>query len=123
MRALARLCLVGHSGLQVFAGGHRRTRAESLPERELEAGVRGRLAGETQSANRAGLHVDPERAQEPPHVTLQLSWRSTPSVKTDAYRRLEKRLTRSTRQRHFAGKRLFVDYAACVAAIDGRSGE
>jgi transposase len=39
------------------------------------------------------------------------------------YRRWEKRLKRSMRQRHFAGEKLFVDYAGRTVPIHGRGGE
>jgi hypothetical protein len=41
----------------------------------------------------------------------------------EIYRRWEKRLKRSMRQRHFAGEKLFVDYDGRTVPIYGRSGE
>jgi hypothetical protein len=39
------------------------------------------------------------------------------------YRRWQKRLQRSMRQRHFAGEKIFVDYAGRTVPIYARSGE
>jgi len=62
-------------------------------------------------------------------VTLQLLWEEHAerygaaayrrSAFCDIYRRWEKRLNRSMRQRHFAGEKLFVDYAGRTVPIYG----
>ena len=67
------------------------------------------------------------------HVTLQLLWEEYAeghgaaayrrSTFCDIYRRWEKRLKRSMRQRHFAGEKLFVDYAERTVPIYGARGE
>jgi transposase len=66
-------------------------------------------------------------------VTLQLLWEEYAerygatayrrSAFCEIYRRWERRLKRSMRQRHFAGEKLFVDYAGRTVPIYGRSGE
>jgi transposase len=66
-------------------------------------------------------------------VTLQLLWEEYAgrygaaayrrSAFCQSYRRWQKRLKRSMRQRHFAGEKLFVDYAGRTVPIYARSGE
>ena len=67
------------------------------------------------------------------HVTLQLLLEEYTaeygaaayqrSAFCQIYRDWAKRLKRSMRQRHFAGEKLFVDYAGRTVPIYGRSGE
>ncbi len=67
------------------------------------------------------------------HVTLQLLWEEYAgrygavayrrSAFCQIYRRWEARLKRSMRQRHFAGEKLFVDYAGRTVPIYGPRGE
>jgi transposase len=96
--------------------------AETLSELELERRVFGPVL-----ASKPGPLVPPDCAwihgelKRHRHVTLQLLWEEyagrfgTAAYKRSAfclfYRRWAKRLKRSMRQRHFAGEKLFVDYA------------
>ena len=67
------------------------------------------------------------------HVTLQLLWEEYSaehgaaayqrSAFCQIYRDWEKRLKRSMRQRHFAGEKMFVDYAGRTVPIYGYGGE
>src|SRR5688572_14220301 len=96
--------------------------AEALSEAELEQ----RLFG-SEPAKKPGALVSPDCAwihselKRHRHVTLQLLWEEYAaqhgsaayrrSAFCEIYRRWEKRLKRSMRQRHFAGEKLFIDYA------------
>jgi transposase len=102
--------------------------AESLPENELEQ----RLFGPP-GPGKPGLFAPPDCAwihtelKRHRHVTLQLLWEEYcerhgagaygRSAFCQIYRRWEKRLKRSMRQRHFAGEKLFVDYAGRTVPI------
>src|ERR1700730_5463609 len=104
----------------VRACGIEAAEAETLPEVELER----RVFGPT-LAGKSGAFVAPDCAwihgelQRHRHVTLQLLWEEYAgrygvaayrrSAFCQIYRRWEKRLKRSMRQRHFAGEKLFVD--------------
>ena len=104
--------------------------AETLAEHELERRVFGAAA-----APKAGALVPPDCAwihgelKRHRHVTLQLLWEEyrerygeaayRRSAFCQIYRRWEKRLKRSMRQRHFAGEKLFVDYAGRTVPIYG----
>jgi transposase len=87
-------------------------------------------AGALVAPDCAWIHNELKRHR---HVTLQLLWEEYAQRYSDAayrrsafceiYRRWEKRLKRSMRQRHFAGEKLFVDYAGRTVPIYGRSGE
>jgi transposase len=67
------------------------------------------------------------------HVTLQLLWEEYAaqhgpaaykrSAFCEHYHRWERRLRRSMRQRHFAGEKLFVDYAGRTVPIYGATGD
>jgi hypothetical protein len=108
--------------------------AESLSEVELEQ----RVFGPTLSG-KPGAFVAPDCAwihgelKRHRHVTLQLLWEEYEgrygaaayrrSAFCQIYRRWEKRLKRSMRQRHFAGEKLFVDYAGRTVPIYGARGE
>lgn len=108
--------------------------AESLSEAELELRVFGppqpAKPGALVAPDCAWIHNELKRHR---HVTLQLLWEEYAqrygkaayrrSAFCEIYRRWEKRLKRSMRQRHFAGEKLFVDYAGRTAPIYGRSGE
>jgi transposase len=107
--------------------------AEALSEAELEQ----RLFGSMPLAKPvrfvppdcAWIHQELKRHR---HVTLQLLWEEYSaqhgaaayrrSAFCQIYRRWEARLKRSMRQRHFAGEKLFVDYAGRTVPIYGRSG-
>ena len=109
--------------------------AETLAEAELERRVFGpALAGEGRGVRGAGLRLDPRRAQAPPARDaaaavggVRASRYGVAAYRRSAfcqiYRRWEKRLKRSMRQRHFAGEKLFVDYAGRTVPIYGRGGE
>ena len=74
----------------------------------------------------AWMHTELKRHK---HVTLQLLWEEYHtahgalalrySAFCDRYRQWLKRLQRSMRQRHFAGEKLFVDYAGSTVPIYG----
>lgn len=118
----------------VRAAGIDAAEAESLPEAELERRVFGPAApakpGALVAPDCAWIHQELKRHR---HVTLQLLWEEYAerygqaayrrSAFCDIYRRWEKRLKRSMRQRHFAGEKLFVDYAGRTVPIYGRGGE
>jgi transposase len=118
----------------VRASGIEAAEAESLPEAELERRVFGPvLPGKTGSfvaPDCAWIHGELKRHR---HVTLQLLWEEYAglygarayrrSAFCVIYRRWEKRLKRSMRQRHFAGEKLFVDYAGRTVPIYGSGGE
>ena len=104
--------------------------AETLSEVELEQRVFGPLLSAKPAAfvapDCAWIHGELKRHR---HVTLQLLWEEYAgrygavalrrSAFCQIYRRWEKRLKRSMRQRHFAGEKLFVDYAGRTVPIYG----
>jgi transposase len=108
--------------------------AESLAESELEARVFGpNPPGKPPKLvppDCAWIHTELQRHR---HVTLQLLWEEYVERYGEAayrrsafcqhYRRWERRLKRSMRQRHFAGEKLFVDYAGRTVPIYGSHGE
>lgn len=118
----------------VRASGLEPAEAQGLTEAQLAQRVFG-----TAPAPKPGGKVAPDCAWihgelgRHRHVTLQLLWEEYAqahgaaayrrSAFCDIYRRWEKRLKRSMRQRHFAGEKLFVDYAGRTIPIYGRSGE
>src|SRR5688572_14881636 len=118
----------------VRAAGIGAAEAESLSEAELELRVFGPAhpvkPGALVAPDCAWIHNELKRHR---HVTLQLLWEEYAdryggaayrrSAFCEIYRRWEKRLKRSMRQRHFAGEKLFVDYAGRTVPIYGRSGE
>ena len=118
----------------VRASGIEAAEADSLPEAQLERRVFGPvLPGKTGSfvaPDCAWIHGELKRHR---HVTLQLLWEEYAglygarayrrSAFCVIYRRWEKRLKRSMRQRHFAGEKLFVDYAGRTVPIYGHDGE
>jgi transposase len=118
----------------VRAAGIEAAEAEELSETELEQRVFGPAApakpGTLVAPDCAWIHNELKRHR---HVTLQLLWEEYAQAHGEAayrrsafcehYRRWEKRLKRSMRQRHFAGEKLFVDYAGRTVPIWGRSGE
>ena len=118
----------------VRAAGISPEEAERLSETELERRVFGptppgkpprRVAPDC-----AWIHSELKRHR---HVTLQLLWEEYAdrhgaaayrrSAFCEHYRRWERRLKRSMRQRHFAGEKLFVDYAGRTVPIYGARGE
>ncbi len=117
----------------VRAAGIGATEAERLSETELELRVFGPAQpvkpGALVAPDCAWIHNELKRHR---HVTLQLLWEEYAqaygsaayrrSAFCEIYRRWEKRLKRSMRQRHFAGEKLFVDYAGRTVPIYGRSG-
>ena len=118
----------------VRASGIEAAEAETLPEAELERRVFGPVlpgkAGSFVAPDCAWIHGELKRHR---HVTLQLLWEEyvglygarayRRSAFCIIYRRWEKRLKRSMRQRHFAGEKLFVDYAGRTVPIYGSGGE
>ena len=107
--------------------------ADKLSEVELERRVFG--VAPAKSASRAApdcawIHGELKRHR---HVTLQLLWEEYSaehgaaayqrSAFCQIYRDWEKRLKRSMRQRHFAGEKMFVDYAGRTVPIYGHGGE
>jgi transposase len=107
--------------------------AEKLSEVELERRVFG-AATHVKAATRvapdcAWIHHELKRHR---HVTLQLLWEEYSaqhgaaayqrSAFCQIYRDWEKRLKRSMRQRHFAGEKLFIDYAGRTVPIYGYGG-
>jgi transposase len=78
----------------------------------------------------ASIHTELKRHR---HVTLQLLWdeyhatHGAASLRYSAfcerYRQWAKRLQRSMRQRHYAGEKLFVDYAGRTVPIYGATSE
>ncbi len=107
--------------------------AERLSELELERRVFGPVLaakpGPLVPPDCAWIHGELKRHR---HVTLQLLWEEyvgrfgTAAYRRSAfclfYRRWEKQLKRSMRQRHFAGEKLFVDYAGRTVPIYGYGG-
>jgi transposase len=118
----------------VKAAGIEAAEAQRLSEADLE----GRVFGAAQPSKPqklvppdcAWIHSELKRHR---HVTLQLLWEEYAerygaaaykrSAFCEIYRRWEKRLKRSMRQRHFAGEKLFVDYAGRTVPIYGARGE
>jgi transposase len=108
--------------------------AEALSESELEQRIFGAVPvgklGALVPPDCAWIHNELKRHR---HVTLQLLWEEYSQAHGGAayrrsafcqiYRRWEKRLKRSMRQRHFAGEKLFVDYAGRTVPILGTHGE
>ena len=108
--------------------------AETLSEAELEqrvfAGTPAAKPARQIPPDCAWIHGELKRHR---HVTLQLLWEEYAgrygsaayrrSAFCQIYRRWEKRLKRSMRQRHFAGEKLFIDYAGRTVPIYGRHGE
>jgi transposase len=78
----------------------------------------------------ASIHTELKRHK---HVTLQLLWdeyhatHGTLALRyssyCERYRHWVRRLQRSTRQRHYAGEKLFVDYAGSTVPIYGATCE
>ena len=117
----------------VRACGIEAPEAETLSEHELERRVFGPLLAAKPAPfmppDCAWIHSELKRHR---HVTLQLLWEEyagrfgAAAYRRSAfcliYRRWEKRLKRSMRQRHFAGEKLFVDYAGRTVPILGHGG-
>ena len=108
--------------------------AQGLDEVELERRVFGVPQPTTPSRFAAvdcgWIHGELKRHR---HVTLKLLWDEYRerhgeqayrySAFCEQYRAWEKRLKRSMRQRHFAGEKLFVDYAGPTVAVYGLGGD
>ena len=108
--------------------------ALKLDEEELQRRVwqarRMRLPRSVVDPDCAWVHTELKRHK---HVTLRLLWEEyrAPhegatlrySAFCDRYRHWARRLKRSMRQRHFAGEKLFVDYAGRTVPIYGASCE
>jgi len=108
--------------------------AQTLSEADLERRVFGEALPDKSPAlvppDCAWIHTELKRHR---HVTLQLLWEEyserhgVAAYKRSAfcgiYRRWEQRLKRSMRQRHFAGEKLFVDYAGSTVPIYGTRAE
>lgn len=108
--------------------------AAGLSEVDLERRVFGITAPARASAwvapDCAWIHGELQRHR---HVTLQLLWEEyraeygaaayQRSAFCQIYRDWAKRLKRSMRQRHFAGEKMFVDYAGRTVPIYGRGGQ
>ncbi len=118
----------------VRASGIGAAEAETLSEVELEqrvfAPTLSGKPGPFVAPDCAWIHGELKRHR---HVTLQLLWEEYAgrygavayrrSAFCQIYRRWEARLKRSMRQRHFAGEKLFVDYAGRTVPIYGPRGE
>ena len=118
----------------VRAAGIGPTEAETLPENELEERVFGPAPPgkppKLVPPDYAWVHTELKRHR---HVTLQLLWEEYVERHGDAayrrsafcegYRRWERRLKRSMRQRHFADEKVFIDYAGRTVPIYGIQGE
>jgi transposase len=118
----------------VRAAGISPADAEALSESELEVRVFGPAMASKPARlvapDCAWIHQELKRHR---HVTLQLLWEEyvqahgaaayRRSAFCQIYRAWEKRLKRSMRQRHFAGEKLFVDYAGRTVPIHGAYGE
>jgi transposase len=118
----------------VKAAGIEPAEAQTLTEVELERRVFGPTSPgappKLVPPDCAWIHTELQRHR---HVTLQLLWEEYAerygaaayrrSAFCDIYRRWEKRLKRSMRQRHFAGEKLFVDYAGRTVPIYGARDE
>jgi len=114
----------------VRAAGISAAEAETLTESELELKVFGPASpgrpGPFVAPDCTWIHTELKRHR---HVTLQLLWEEYRerygtgaygrSAFCQIYRRWEKRLKRSMPQRHFAGEKLFVDYAGRTVPIYG----
>lgn len=112
----------------VKAAGIEAVEAQTLSETELEQRMFGPAKPDAPAKlvppDCAWIHTELHRHR---HVTLQLLWEEYSerygaaayrrSAFCDIYRRWEKRLKRSMRQRHFAGEKLFVDYAGRTVPI------
>ena len=108
--------------------------AGALSEVELERRVFGITAPARATAwvapDCAWIHGELQRHR---HVTLQLLWEEYSaeygaaayqrSAFCQIYREWAKRLKRSMRQRHFAGEKMFVDYAGRTVPIYGYGGQ
>jgi transposase len=118
----------------VKAAGIDASEAETLSEVDLERRLFGPPSGNKPTTfvppDCAWIHSELKRHR---HVTLQLLWEEYAerygsaayrrSAFCEIYRRWEKRLRRSMRQRHFAGEKLFVDYAGRTVPIYDAQGE
>jgi transposase len=139
VRALARALGLSVGAVSKYlralrACGIEATEAERLSESELERRVFGPAPAGKPGAfavpDCAWIHGELKRHR---HVTLQLLWEEycarygvaayRRSAFCQIYRRWEKRLKRSMRQRHFAGEKLFIDYAGRTVPIYGMRGE
>ena len=88
------------------------------------------VAGRFAPVDCAWIHGELKRHR---HVTLQLLWeeyRARHGEKSyrysafcEHYRAWERRLKRSMRQRHYAGEKLFVDYAGATVPVYGMQGD
>src|ERR1700730_2364902 len=108
--------------------------AQHLEDTELERRVwqarAQRLPREVVLPDCASIHIELKRHK---HVTLQLVWDEYHarhgalalrySAFCERYRQWLKRLQRSMRQRHYAGEKLFVDYAGRTVPIYGATCE
>jgi transposase len=108
--------------------------AQHLEDTELERRVwqarAQRLPREVALPDCASIHIELKRHK---HVTLQLVWDEYHakhgalalrySSFCERYRQWLKRLQRSMRQRHYAGEKLFVDYAGRTVPIYGATCE
>ena len=108
--------------------------AQGLDEAALERRIFGdpapAMPGRFAPVDCAWIHGELKRHR---HVTLQLLWEEYRarhgeqsyrySAFCEHYRAWEKRLKRSMRQRHFAGEKLFVDYAGPTVPVYGMRGD
>ena len=139
VRALARALDLSVGAVSKYlralrACGIEAAEADALSETELERRVFGPTLTDKPSAlvapDCAWIHGELKRHR---HVTLQLLWEEYAGLHGAAayrrsafcqiYRGWERRLKRSMRQRHFAGEKLFVDYAGRTVPIYGARGE
>jgi transposase len=118
----------------VRAAGMRWEEAQQLDDAELERRIwQARAERKTRQIvlpDCAWIHMELKRHK---HVTLQLLWdeyhatHGTLALRyssfCERYRQWVRRLQRSMRQRHFAGEKLFVDYAGSTVPIYGATCE
>ena len=122
-------------GRAVLAAGLTWEEALKLEEMELErrvweARVLPRVGRSVVLPDCARIHTELKRHK---HVTLQLLWEEYQATHgslalryssfCEQYRHWSKRLQRSMRQRHYAGEKLFVDYAGRTVPIYGATCE
>lgn len=118
----------------IRAAGLTPEQGAALSEAELERRVFGErgpsVPGRFAAVDCAWVHGELKRHR---HVTLRLLWEEYRgrhgeqayrySAFCEAYRAWERRLKRSMRQRHYAGEKLFVDFAGPTVPIYGLRGD
>lgn len=139
IREIGRALQLSHGAVSKYRGAVRasgvtREEAQTLDDAELERRVwQARVAPQPRPVvlpDCAWIHTELKRHK---HVTLQLVWdeyHATHGLQAlrysafcERYRLWVKRLQRSMRQRHYAGEKLFVDYAGRTVPIHGATCE